>query len=495
MPVLGRVRPTLSALRARWSRWPRWARRAPWVRSAGATDSVVRALLGVWLAVKVLEPVLGDTSSYPDSPTYRVSGTWLDFSLTSLDGHSVRPWGVTAWQALWPGDWGIALGQALLSWVAWSALAVTVAATLRRPAVRRATVVALLLVASSAQVAGWDLNLLGESVSVSTGVLALAALLGFVGRPDAVTGSRFVLAALWFSMTRPNLFFTLVGWAVTLAVLGVLRRRLRPWGLVAAGLALCAAYSAAYNIRSDLTWSQELGYSRSTVAYGYPISENGPANEAVLRDLRRSDAPACMIPSTPNEVSNFGTTAWIAARVKTCPGMDAWAREHWNSWWAGWLLHHPDQAWTIIGVELPSSLSPPVWSGVVAATPDPVSQLFFGSPALPQSAHPDRTYRTEPVLGWLVAAAVLALLARRRARAAGRRSPPEPPVGPTLVGTLAGTLATAVSSGLLIQTAPFEVGQESMGALVVGTVSLVLLVAVGLDRLVAGQPPGRVTTT
>jgi hypothetical protein len=43
-------------------------------------------------------------------------------------------------------------------------------------------------------------------------------------------------------------------------------------------------------------------------------------------------------------------------------------------------------------------------------------------------------------------------------------------------------LASAISSGLLIQTAPFEVGQESMGAVVVLTASCIALVGLGLDR-------------
>ena len=50
-------------------------------------------------------------SLYPDTNGYRSPGTWLDFSLTSLDGASLRPWGATIWLALWPGDHAIMIGQ------------------------------------------------------------------------------------------------------------------------------------------------------------------------------------------------------------------------------------------------------------------------------------------------------------------------------------------------------------------------------------------------
>ena len=57
----------------------------------------------------------------PDAGGYRVAGdNFLNFSLTSLDGHAIRPWGVTIWMALWPGDRGIMFAQVALSMVAWA---------------------------------------------------------------------------------------------------------------------------------------------------------------------------------------------------------------------------------------------------------------------------------------------------------------------------------------------------------------------------------------
>ena len=409
-------------------------------------------------------------------------GIFLDLSLTSLDGRSIRPWGVTAWLALWPSDEAIVLAQTALSIVAWVALALTVAAGIQRAAPRRILVFLLLLLACTAQVANWDLTILAESVSISSGILALAAFIRFTRVPAWGRGVVFLLAALWFSMTRPNVFLTLLAWALAVLLMGVvLRRQMLLSGVVAGLLVAFSLYGYVYNIRSNDSWRAGLGVSRTVVAYGYPVSRNDPVAEAVLADLRRSDAPRCMIPANPGVVSHHGTTAWVARTVRSCPGMDAWATAHWPRWWSNWLLTHPRHALRIIKTELPASLSPPVWANVFAAVPTPVRSVFFGSTELPQSAVATRTYHSEPLLLWLAAAAVLALLGRGRWRGSTWACD----LG--LLATVAGTLASAVSSGLLIQTASFEVGRESVGAAVVMTASCISLVGCGLDRLLG--PP------
>jgi hypothetical protein len=479
------------------------------LRLVDPVDPALGAVLAAFLAVKVLEVLVSRPVRYPDSPTYRSKHGFLDFSLTSLTGNSIRPWGVTAWMALWPSDRALAVAQSLLAFVAWSALALAVAETVQRTGVRRVVVVVLLLIPATAQVAGWDLAVLGESVSVSTGVLALAALIHLTREESWGRAVLFLLAALWFTMTRPNVFVLLLAWAVALLVVGLLRRQALVWAVVAAVLVVFAGYSYAYNIHSDQAWTRELGYSRTTVAYAYPVSANGPVAKAILADLRRSDAPPCMIPAAPRTVSDHGTTHWVIQTVAACPGMDTWATDHWNAWYARWLLHHPGLALKIVRIELPNSLSPPVWTGVTAATPDSVSQLFFGSPARPQSVRPDQTYRTQPLIAWLAAAGALALFVRwRRPRRNEFAADPEAtdpeaadpeaaepvlvrrwPTELMLTATVAGGLASAISSGLLIQTMPGEVGQESMGALVALTVSAVLLVGIGVDRLWPSADP------
>lgn len=451
--------------------WRRWAARWPW-----SDDPVVRAMIAVFPAVRLLSVVTSGPTSYPDTHTYRVEGTFLDLSLTSLDGRSIRPWGVTAWLALWPSDEAIVLAQAALSIIAWVVLALTVAAGIERASPRRTTVFLLLLLACTAQVANWDLTILAESVSISSGILALAAFIRLTRGPTLGGGIAFLLTALWFCMTRPNLFLTLLAWAVVALVIGVLKKQFLLWGVVAGLLVVFSLYSYVYNVRSDDSWRAGLGVSRSVVAYAYPVSQHDPVAKAVIADFRRSDAPRCMIPANPRH-GRHGPTAWVVKTVRSCPGMDAWASEHWARWWSNWLLTHPRHTLRIIKTGLPASLSPPVWANVYAAVPASVSSIFFGSTALPQSAVATRTFHTEPVLLWLAAIAVLGLLGRARWR--GSRWACD--LG--LLASVGGTLASAVSSGLIIQTSAHEMGRESVGAAVVMMASCIVLVGCGLDRL------------
>lgn len=437
----------------------------------------MQAAVAVYLPLKLAGMAWSGPSAYPDAHTYRTLGTWLDFSLTSLDGDSLRPWGATIWMALWPGDVAIAVAQTILSFVAWSTLAVVVASCILRATVRRVFVVLLLLIGATAQVANWDGVMQGDSVSISAGVLALAMALRVARSPSWGRAAALLAVALWFSMTRPNVFPILLVWAIGIVVIGLVRREALLWAAVAAGLVLISVYTLVYNARTDQAWDKAFGHTKTTVAYAYPLGVYDPVASSVLADLRQSDAPACMIPASPQVVSAKGTTWWAATTSDACPGMDEWASEHWYRWWGGWLLRHPGATLQIIDAVLPDSLSPSVWGNVNAAVPDSAGQLFFGSRALALEALPDRTYRTQPVLLWAAAAAALAVgnAARRRRR---RSWAPDALLGLTALGAL----ASAVSSALIIQTVPFEVGQESLAAAVLLTASLVAAVGLGLDR-------------
>ena len=415
----------------------------------------------------------------PDADGYRVPrNNFLNFSLTSLDGHSIRPWGVTIWMALWPTDRGILLAQVALSIVAWALLAVTVADGIPNPVGRRILAFLVLLVSCTAQVAAWDADMLSESVSVSTGILALVALVRFTRRPSWPRGGVLALAALWFTMTRPNIFPVLLAWAVALVVVGLLRREALLWSVVAGSFVLMSLYAYVYNVRSDDTWRERFGVTRTTVAYAYPIGPYDPVAEDVLADLRATDAPRCMIPTAPGDATRGGgPTRWVKRTAAACPGMDAWATDKWTRWWVSWLLHHPGKTRRIIDTQLPNALSPPVYANVWAPAPAFVSSMFFGSAEIPQSQYPDRGYRTEPLMFWLAAILVLAVLGWRRSRSGSWH------VDLVVAAGAVGALGAAVSGALIIQTSAHGVGRESTGATLMLTASCIVLVGLGLGRL------------
>jgi hypothetical protein len=442
----------------------------------------VRAAVLVLLGLKAAAMIGVSPTVYPDGKSYRTAGSWLDFSRTSLDGSSVRPWGATIWMALWPGDLAIELAQTALSFLVWAALALVVARSTQHVVVRRAAVTVLLLVPCTAQVASWEGVMQGDSVSISSGVLTLAMALRFSQAPSWGRAAAFVAPALWFAMTRPNVFVILLVWAAGMVVVGLARRELLLWGVTAAALVAISAYAYLYNVRTDQAWTDAYGYSKSAVAYAYPVGAWDPVAPAVIRSLRDSDAPSCMIPATPQEVTHGGTTRWAAKTARSCPGMNEWTSDNWNRWWAGWLLSHPHGAWRILDAQLPNSLSPSVWGEVKAPVPNAVSQLFFGSAPLPQDPVTTRSYRTEPVLLWLGVAVALAVAGARSRRWRGTSWPVDAVLGLTAVGAI----GAAASSALVIQTMPFEVGQESLAAAVMLTASLLAAVALGVDRLLSG---------
>jgi hypothetical protein len=444
-------------------------------------DPFLPGALVTFLLLKASAMIGTSPSVYPDGRSYRVPGTWLDFSLTSLDGSSVRPWGTTVWMALWPGDPAIQVAQVALSFVVWSALALVVARSIAHPLVRRITVGALLLVPCTAQVANWDGVMQGDSVSISAGVLTLATVLRFAQSPSWGRAAAFLAPALWFAMTRPNVFVLLLAWAAGMVVLGLARREALLWGVTAAALVAISAYAYLYNVRTDQAWTDAYGYSKSTVAYAYPVGAWDPVAPAVIRSLRTSDAPACMIPPNPQSVTHGGTTRWAATTSRACPGMDEWTSSNWNAWWLRWLASHPRGLLKIVNMHLPNSLSPSVWGEVKSPVPGSVSQLLFGSMPLPQDAKDTRSYRTEPVFLWSAVAIGLAVAGVRRRRWRQSAWTVDAVLGLTAVGSV----ATAVSSALIIQTVPFEVAQESLAAAVLLTASLLAAVALGVDRLVS----------
>lgn len=452
------------------------------------SDPVVRAMVLALPLVKLLGVVSVSPTTYPDTRTYRHVDHWFDFSLTSLDGRSIRPVGVTAWMALWPNDRVIVLAQALLSAVAWGALALVVAQGIRRPGPRRLFAAMLVLIPCSAQIANWDTVILGDSVAMTTGILALAAVVQLTREPTWGHGLVFLAAALWYTMTRPNLFVVLLAWALGLALIAALTKKLILFGAVAAILVLLSGYSYVYNMRADPTWSQTFGYSRSTVGMAYPLGIHDPVASRVIADLRRSDAPSCMIPASPAVVTRPGPTRWAGRTSAACPGMDAWATAHWQRWWAGWLLTHPTDTMRIIDSQLPHSLAPSIWGEVIAATPPGVASLFLGTPAMRQDAHANRTYHVQPLILWAAIAAILAILAATRRLWRGTSWGADV----ILAATVAGGLASAISSGLLIQTTPHEVAQESLGASAVIIAALVAAVALGWDRVFGGALPAEI---
>ena len=160
--------------------------------------------------------------------------------------------------------------------VVWSALALVIAAHIRHAVVRRVLVVLLILVACTAQVANWDGVIRGTRCPSPTGVLTLALALRFAWAPSWGRAAAFVADRTLVLDDPPELFPVLLVLAVGMVVIGWARRQAILWGTVAVSLLAISAYTYAYNLRTDKAWNDTWGFSKSVIAYAYPVGKLRP---------------------------------------------------------------------------------------------------------------------------------------------------------------------------------------------------------------------------
>jgi hypothetical protein len=452
-----------------------------WQRAWRPEDPWVLAAVGTMLVLRLVTVLITGPQVFPDTASYRAG--FLDFSDTSLLGHSVRPPGVTVWMALWPGDVAIIVAQALLAVLCWSILLREVYLRCETPAVRRAAVVLVTLLASLPAIACWDAIITSESVSLSTGALALGLLLRAVRRPGWGSLALFAAASLWYATTRPVTVAVVVTWAVLLAVTAlVLRADPVKWLAAAGVLVLISGYAYVVSQRGDAAWSEAYGFSRTTQAYAYNIGTN-PLGDAVIAAVKKSDAPRCVIPADRKAVTVHGPASWIGGVTKSCPEADVWLSEHWASFWRTWLLHHPQSAKLIVQAQLPTALATQVYGTYRSGVPLSIQQSFVATAGQTTTPH-STNFLTVPALAWFSAALVLLLMA---ARAYTRSDSTDALL---LWGTALASLASIVVTVLLIQTPPNENGRENVAAATMIITTAVLAALLAADRAAARRRAG-----
>ncbi len=222
-----------------------WAGLRPW-----APWLAVVLVAGRLLAVVGLRPYV-----YVDSGEYLV----LD-----LTGRSRRPWATPLLYELVPGQHrGEVVAQALVGGLAWTALAVAVAAwfPVRRVGLAAAATVAALGLTTS--VTNWDTAILSESLALSLTVALVAAWLQLVRRPGWWAAAAVVALTLPWLFVRQSLLPT--AWLVVAVAVGaavLARRRAGAWRPMAATaaallvLTVLASWSYTRNqevVRTNLT--------------------------------------------------------------------------------------------------------------------------------------------------------------------------------------------------------------------------------------------------
>jgi hypothetical protein len=172
---------------------------------AGDPGRLWAVIFGLYLVGRVVIVIGGHVYTSYDAITYAARPGHPDNGLVSLTGQSPRPWGVPLFYALFGSDHARAVGQWAVGTVAWAFFAWEVGRNLVTRAARYLTVAVLLAFALLHDVAGWDFAILSESLSLSLGVVVLAALLRWL-RTDSIGAlALMTVVAVWWTFVRPDI--------------------------------------------------------------------------------------------------------------------------------------------------------------------------------------------------------------------------------------------------------------------------------------------------
>jgi hypothetical protein len=204
----------------------------------------------------------------------------------------------------------------------WVALALVAAAACRRPAIRALVFVLVLLLSLSPDVAGWDADLLSESVGLSLTALLAAAAIHYARKPERLRAVAVAVVVVALCATRDTSLLFCV--AVVAALVLVVRAQ---WAVLAAGLVLAASIVLWGNHASDQRWKVPV---RNSIALAIVNERAGPWFAAHGLPLRPETVPLLMERPTIAFESDPR-----AAQLR------AWIDAHGRATWYRYLLTHP----------------------------------------------------------------------------------------------------------------------------------------------------------
>jgi hypothetical protein len=250
--------------------------------------------------------------------------------LVSFTGHAPRLWGVPLFYAAFPDDWWRAAGQWALGTLAWASLAIVVWSLLRHPVARIVGAAGVLFLALTDEVGNLDFVILSESLTVSLGVLTLAAFVRWLATGSRVALVAMCLAAGWWTFTRPDIRVYTVFLLVVLAAIAWRTPSRRVGAAVAAGavavaIAWCSVItpvaSANFGKWGSLGTNQteELFLARLRIDV-FPH----PEIKAVFTD--RLGMPPCAAADAA-AIGEWDLVKFADA-YRTCPDLVAWGDAH-----------------------------------------------------------------------------------------------------------------------------------------------------------------------
>ena len=408
------------------------------------------ALLAAYGALRVVVLVGARAHGAPDSPGY---------GAVSFLGHAPRLWGVPLFYAIFPDEAWRVVGQWLVGTLAWAGLAAVLWSIARHTAAKVAGATAVVLLALVQYVGALDFMILSESLSVSLGVVVLAGMLSWSARGRPVALVVAVVAAFWWTFTRPDIrVFTLLLVAVLagVAVRAPARRR--------------AALLGAGTLLAAVGWCSVILPSTSAVEMTGITS----SDEKILQfrllievmpdpDVRRVFVERFGMPRCAGAERAAVEHPWdiytFADAYRECPDLVAWTRSNGTGVYHRLALVEPETYLRLNEHFTALALAGGADATVPAVLPGFVTRLVF----------PRQAWVVAFTLGLLVAAVLAAVLTRARR-------------GALLSGAVLTAGLSLVSLGALVATAGgatyWRLGiQESIGL----RLAMVLFVVAAID--------------
>lgn len=427
----------------------------------------MRAVIGAGVVLRILATLGVTPTVYVDSAEYRG---------IALFGGRRRPWTVPVLHAVVGDGAARVLAHAVIGAAAWAALALAVAAALGHRIVRLVAAGAVMGTGLTTTVTNYDATITSETVAVSLTAVLIAAWLRLAATPTARWAVALLVASVLFAFTRNDHPWLLAVVAVPAAV-AVVRTRARPWVAVVAGLLLVSAWGIFAASRND-------EIERFNLAM---VVANRIVPDAAFLDWF-TDEGMPLPPGVRPVVGLAGGDTTLA--FADDPAWNRWAGDAGRTTYVRFLLAHPRhlllEPWpdvlglrstTLEQAKTPTVLVSPgdAYGRVHQVLPAPVESLLWG----PGDAG--------SVVVAVIGLTALALPGLRRPRELAAR------LGPA---RLVAAAALVVAAGHLIvvwHASPIELNRLAMVPATAVHVSVLVLVAVTVDRRLAPIPkPGAV---
>ncbi len=433
-----------------------------------------------------------DSHSYLPGPGLGAPDNWyVGFEKVSWTGDgAIRPWTVALPYAVLLTDYFRSIFQLAVSIGAFLFLSGVLVTVVRPRALGRALALIVLAISCATLVAGWDLLMNRESLSISLSVIFIAIALLATHRRSYVLVMVVMMTGLLVLLTRPTLA-PLVGLVVIVLLVDRVLRSVRARranaeslraGTVLRGLAALAlagvmlVYPLVYSLRLDASWQGWYGQTMSETQFGYVVSDYNPQVGTLITALG-GQVPQCLLDELPVFTGDYVGAPWgFAARMREeCPGFQDWYDANWPSWYYDFIVRHPAYGARVGLAGFRVAVQPWEPTSGMSALPGPARDAVFPITAGDGLATYDPLWFYWSIV--LASALVGVVRLRTRSWAFVRRHATM--IG-VLVAAVVGSLATILLNLLLVPSYPLETNRinvvPTLTLRVIGTLIAVLVV-------------------